>query len=53
MAITAWKVSKYGVKYLSVFNPNAGKCGPEITPYLHTFHAVSLEELIDTSKLLH
>ena len=38
---TAWKVSVFGVilvrifphsdwiKYLSVFNPNAGKCGPE------------------------
>ena len=51
---TAWKVSKYGVisgpcfpafrlntSYLSVFSPNAGKYGPEITPYLDTFHAVS------------
>ena len=27
-------------KYLSVFSPNAGKCGPEITPYLDTFYAV-------------
>ena len=27
-------------KYLSVFSPNAGKCGPEITPYVETFHAV-------------
>ena len=24
-----------------VFSPNAGKYGPEITPYLDTFHAVS------------
>ena len=24
----------------SVFSPNAGKYGPEITPYLDTFHAV-------------
>ena len=24
----------------SVFNPNIGKCGPEKTPYLETFHAV-------------
>ena len=32
---TAWKVSKYG--------PNAGKYGPEKTPYLDTFHAVLLE----------
>ena len=41
------KSAKYGVisgpyytKYLSVFSPNAGKYGPEITPYLDTFHAV-------------
>ena len=27
--------------YLSVFSPNAGKCGPEKNPYLDTFHAVS------------
>ena len=26
--------------YLSVFSPNAGKCGPEKTSYLDTFHAV-------------
>ena len=25
---------------LLVFSPNTGKCGPEITPYLHTFHTV-------------
>ena len=53
---TAWKVSKYRVLsgpyftvfglnterylYLSVFSPNTGKYGPEITPYLDTFHAV-------------
>ena len=24
----------------SVFSPNAGKCGPEKTPYLDTFHTV-------------
>ena len=24
----------------SVFSPNAGKYGPEITPYLDTFHVV-------------
>ena len=28
--------------YLSVFSPNAGKYGPEITPYLDTFRAVQL-----------
>ena len=27
-------------KYLSVFSPNAGKYGPEITPYLDTFRSV-------------
>ena len=45
---TTCKVSKYGVisgpyfptKYLSVFSPNAGKYGPEITPYFYIFHAV-------------
>ena len=29
-------------KYLSVFSPNAGKYGPEKTPYLDIFHAVSV-----------
>ena len=46
-------MSKYGVfsapyfpafglnaEYLSAFSPNAGKYGPEKTPYLDTFHAV-------------
>ena len=36
------KVSKYGVfsgPYFAVFRPNTGKCGPEITPHLDTFHA--------------
>ena len=28
--------------YLSVFSPNAGKLGPDKTPYLDTFHAVSV-----------
>ena len=43
--ITPWKLSKYGVisvPYFTVFSPNAGKYGPEITPYLDTFHAVHL-----------
>ena len=26
-------------EYLSVFSPNTGKYGPEIAPYLDTFHA--------------
>ena len=29
-------------KYLSVFSPNAGKYGPEKTPYLDTFHTLPL-----------
>ena len=40
---TVWKVSKYGVfsgPYFSVFGPNAGKYGPEKTPYMDAFHAV-------------
>ena len=42
-------MSNYGVisgSYFSVFNPNTGKYGPEITPYLdifHTVHFLSLE----------
>ena len=49
---TAWKVSKYEVIFspyfpafglnterYSIFSPNAGIYGPEITPYLDTFHA--------------
>ena len=41
-ASTAWKVSKYGVisgPYFPVFGLNT-EYGPEITPYLDTFHAV-------------
>ena len=41
--VTAWKVSKYGVisgPYFPVFGLNTGKYGPEITPYLDTFHAL-------------
>ena len=43
LTITARKVSKYGVNsrpFFPVFSPNTGKYGPEITPYLGTFHAV-------------
>ena len=59
---TVWNVSKYGVflvriflhsnwirrdtKYLSVFTLNAGKYGPEKTPYLDTFHAVLDKQII-------
>ena len=37
-------MSKYGVisgPYFPVFGPNTGKYGPEITPYLDTFHIYS------------
>ena len=42
--------------YLSVFSPNAGKYGPEKTPYLDTFHAMKLcvlqscDHIINTLK---
>ena len=39
------KKSNYGVisgLYFPVFSPNTGKYGPEITPYLDTFHAVAI-----------
>ena len=51
---TAWKLSKYGVisgPYFSVFSPNAGKYGPEVTPYLDTFHAVYSISVICRWKL--
>ena len=55
---TEWKVSKYGVSSgpyfplyglnaetyaVNLFSPNSGKYGPVKTPYLDTFHAVSLQ----------
>ena len=39
-------------EYLSVFSPNAGKCGPEKPPYLDTFHAVFISLLIIWSDKL-
>ena len=60
-------MSKYGVisgpyfpvfglnterSYLSVFSPNTGKYGPEINPYLDTFHAVPLKESSIFANLL-
>ena len=36
MKVTAWKV------YFPVFGLNTGKYGPEIIPYLDTFHAMSV-----------
>ena len=50
---TVQKLSKYGNisgpyfpafglnTYLSIFSPNVGKYGPEITPYFDTLHAVT------------
>ena len=41
---TAWKASEYGVipgPYFPVFGLNTVKYGPEITPYLDTFHTVA------------
>ena len=43
-------MSKYGVisgPYFPVFTPNAEKYGPEITPYLDTFHTVTFTQSID------
>ena len=47
--VTTWKVFKCGVisgLYFPIFRLNTevktGKNGPEITPYLDTFHAVSV-----------
>ena len=31
---------KVTLRVKSVFSPNTGKYGPEITPYLETLHAV-------------
>ena len=52
-------MSKYGVisgPYFPVFSPNTGKPGPEITPYLDTFHAVYIlhfYEVIGTHFTMH
>ena len=34
----------------AVFNPNAGKYGPEKTPYLDTFHALDLIKLMSKNS---
>ena len=39
-------------KYLSVFSPNTGKYGPEITPDLDTFHVVNLHGRAGFSSFL-
>ena len=46
-------MSKYRVisgSYFAVFGLNTGKYGPEITPYLGTFHAVLLSHKISKAK---
>ena len=47
-------MSKYGVisgPYFPVFSPNTGKYGPEITPYLKTFHVVIQDSIISIMGL--
>ena len=39
--------------YLFLFSPNAGKYGPETTPYLDTFHAVTQLENINIYLILY
>ena len=39
-------------EYLSAFNPNAGKYGPEKTPYFVTFHAVCID-CLELLKIAH
>ena len=34
--------------FWSVFSPNAGKYGPEITPYLDTFHSLRVLNILFT-----
>ena len=44
-------MTKYGVisgPYFTVFGLNTGKYGPDITPYLDTFHAVNDEGIAKT-----
>ena len=46
-------MSKYGVisgPYFPVLSPNTGKCVPEITPYLDTFHAVYLKDICNATS---
>ena len=49
-------MSKYGVTsgpYFPVFSPKTGKHGPEITPYLDTFHPVNGTVNLSTYLNLH
>ena len=41
------------MEYLSVFNPNVGKYGPEKTPNLDTFHAVSRSRSLTLTVTIH
>ena len=41
-------MSKYGVIFCG---PNTGKCGPEITLYIDTFHAV-IEDKINITLVI-
>ena len=45
---TAWKVSKYRV----FSGPDTGKCGPEQTPFMGTFHRVTRRENSNNILLL-
>ena len=47
-------MSKYGVisgPYFPVLSPNIGKYGPETTPYLDTFYAVSWDGISYTKNI--
>ena len=45
----AWKLSKYEV----FSGPNTEKYGPEKTPYLNTFHAVTTHVLAPFRTMFH
>ena len=48
-------MSKYRVisgPYLPVFSPNRGRYGPEITPYLDTFHLVHIAAYIQSIEII-
>ena len=40
-------------EYLSVFSPNAGKYGPDKTPYLDTFYTRSIAHVLAALKNFH
>ena len=47
------QIRRYFWSVFSAFSPNTGKYGPEITPYLDTFHAVKVGICFpDRSKIL-